>query len=217
MAGGLVPRRGQHPPRRRAARLALRARIGDCARRSRAAARHARRDEALQPARARRRRVRHGGQMGELRATRPAPSATSSATPTKANRERSRIACCCSPMRNACSRGWRSPASWSARPWSPLSARRISLPTRAVRSQARSDAPRSRLLGASICGAQGFDFDIEIHLGAGAYICGEESALIEVARRQAGQTAHPSALPGDGRLSRQADRCGQRRDARRGD
>ena len=25
----------------------------------------------------------------------------------------------------------------------------------------------------------GFDFDIEIHLGAGAYICGEESALIE--------------------------------------
>ena len=37
----------------------------------------------------------------------------------------------------------------------------------------------SRLLGASICGAQGFDFDIEIHLGAGAYICGEESALIE--------------------------------------
>ncbi len=38
---------------------------------------------------------------------------------------------------------------------------------------------KDRLLGASICGAQGFDFDIEIHLGAGAYICGEESALIE--------------------------------------
>ena len=38
---------------------------------------------------------------------------------------------------------------------------------------------RDRLLGASICGAQGFDFDIDIHLGAGAYICGEESALIE--------------------------------------
>jgi [NiFe] hydrogenase diaphorase moiety large subunit len=38
---------------------------------------------------------------------------------------------------------------------------------------------RERLLGASICGAQGFDFDVEIHLGAGAYICGEESALIE--------------------------------------
>ena len=38
---------------------------------------------------------------------------------------------------------------------------------------------RARLLGASICGAPGFDFDIEIHLGAGAYVCGEESALIE--------------------------------------
>ena len=38
---------------------------------------------------------------------------------------------------------------------------------------------RERRLGASIFGAQGFDFDIAIHLGGGAYICGEESALIE--------------------------------------
>jgi len=35
------------------------------------------------------------------------------------------------------------------------------------------------LLGADICGQAGFGFDIEIHLGAGAYVCGEESALIE--------------------------------------
>lgn len=35
------------------------------------------------------------------------------------------------------------------------------------------------LLGANICGREGFDFDIRIQLGAGAYICGEESALIE--------------------------------------
>ncbi|MCK9200482.1 MAG: NAD(P)H-dependent oxidoreductase subunit E [Gallionella sp.] len=35
------------------------------------------------------------------------------------------------------------------------------------------------LLGKSILGQADFDFDIEIHLGAGAYICGEESALIE--------------------------------------
>ena len=33
-------------------------------------------------------------------------------------------------------------------------------------------------LGADICGKSGFDFDIRIQLGAGAYICGEESALI---------------------------------------
>jgi [NiFe] hydrogenase diaphorase moiety large subunit len=39
---------------------------------------------------------------------------------------------------------------------------------------------RSRgLLGARILGREGFDFDIEIHVGAGAYVCGEESALIE--------------------------------------
>ena len=37
----------------------------------------------------------------------------------------------------------------------------------------------NNLLGASILGQSGFDFDIDIHLGAGAYICGEESALIE--------------------------------------
>jgi [NiFe] hydrogenase diaphorase moiety large subunit len=38
---------------------------------------------------------------------------------------------------------------------------------------------QAKLLGAGILGREGFDFDIEIHLGAGAYICGEESALIE--------------------------------------
>ncbi|MDD4927884.1 MAG: NAD(P)H-dependent oxidoreductase subunit E [Gallionella sp.] len=35
------------------------------------------------------------------------------------------------------------------------------------------------LLGEAILGLDDFNFDIEIHLGAGAYICGEESALIE--------------------------------------
>ncbi len=35
------------------------------------------------------------------------------------------------------------------------------------------------LLGHRIHGLEGFDFDIEIHLGAGAYVCGEESALLE--------------------------------------
>ncbi|MDD3352164.1 NAD(P)H-dependent oxidoreductase subunit E [Zoogloea sp.] len=35
------------------------------------------------------------------------------------------------------------------------------------------------LLGQQILGEAGFDFDIRIHLGAGAYVCGEESALIE--------------------------------------
>jgi [NiFe] hydrogenase diaphorase moiety large subunit len=35
------------------------------------------------------------------------------------------------------------------------------------------------LLGEAILGDPTFQFDIDIHLGAGAYVCGEESALIE--------------------------------------
>ena len=35
------------------------------------------------------------------------------------------------------------------------------------------------LLGRRILGVEGFDFDISIHVGAGSYVCGEESALIE--------------------------------------
>jgi [NiFe] hydrogenase diaphorase moiety large subunit len=35
------------------------------------------------------------------------------------------------------------------------------------------------LLGENICGREEFNFDIRIQLGAGAYVCGEESALIE--------------------------------------
>jgi len=34
------------------------------------------------------------------------------------------------------------------------------------------------LLGKNIAGREGFDFDIRIQLGAGAYVCGEETALI---------------------------------------
>lgn len=37
----------------------------------------------------------------------------------------------------------------------------------------------AKLLGQGVCGVASFDFDIEIHFGAGAYVCGEESALIE--------------------------------------
>ncbi len=48
-------------------------------------------------------------------------------------------------------------------------------PLNAVLERRRAQA----LLGTSIQGTPGFDFDIEIHLGAGAYVCGEESALIE--------------------------------------
>ena len=45
--------------------------------------------------------------------------------------------------------------------------------------QALQNRRRLGLLGSNVCGREGFDFDIRIQLGAGAYICGEESALIE--------------------------------------
>jgi [NiFe] hydrogenase diaphorase moiety large subunit len=34
------------------------------------------------------------------------------------------------------------------------------------------------LLGRDVCGKQGFNFDIRIQMGAGAYVCGEETALL---------------------------------------
>jgi [NiFe] hydrogenase diaphorase moiety large subunit len=44
--------------------------------------------------------------------------------------------------------------------------------------QALTQFRQKNLLGQNICGKQGFNFDIRIQSGAGAYICGEESALI---------------------------------------
>ena len=44
--------------------------------------------------------------------------------------------------------------------------------------KARDEAYAAGYLGKNACGS-GIDFDINIHYGAGAYICGEETALIE--------------------------------------
>ena len=51
------------------------------------------------------------------------------------------------------------------------------------------------LLGEEILGIEGFDFDIDIHLGAGAYICGEESALIESLEGKRGITRKRPPFP----------------------
>jgi [NiFe] hydrogenase diaphorase moiety large subunit len=51
------------------------------------------------------------------------------------------------------------------------------------------------LLGSNIMGEAGFDFDIEIHLGAGAYICGEESALIESLEGRRGRPRNRPPYP----------------------
>ncbi|CAL9759427.1 unnamed protein product [Musa acuminata subsp. burmannicoides] len=44
--------------------------------------------------------------------------------------------------------------------------------------KARKEAYQAGLLGKNACGS-GYDFDVHIHFGAGAYICGEETALLE--------------------------------------
>lgn len=43
------------------------------------------------------------------------------------------------------------------------------------------------VLGRDIAGAKGFDFDVIVKVGAGAYVCGEESALLESAEGKRGE------------------------------
>jgi [NiFe] hydrogenase diaphorase moiety large subunit len=51
------------------------------------------------------------------------------------------------------------------------------------------------LLGKDIGGIKGFDFDIRIQFGAGAYVCGEESALIESAEGKRGEPRDRPPFP----------------------
>ncbi len=50
-------------------------------------------------------------------------------------------------------------------------------------------------LGKQIAGIEDFDFDIRIQLGAGAYICGEESALIESLEGKRGEPRDKPPFP----------------------
>lgn len=54
-----------------------------------------------------------------------------------------------------------------------------------------------KLLGKSILGKEGFDFDISIRLGSGAYICGEETALIESLEGYRGEPRNRPPYPVD--------------------
>ena len=56
---------------------------------------------------------------------------------------------------------------------------------------------RLGLLGSNVCGREGFDFDIRIQLGAGAYICGEESALLESLEGKRGAPRDRPPFPTD--------------------
>lgn len=54
---------------------------------------------------------------------------------------------------------------------------------------------KKNYLGKKICGKEGFDFDIRIQFGAGSYVCGEESALIESAEGKRGEPRDRPPFP----------------------
>lgn len=59
----------------------------------------------------------------------------------------------------------------------------------------RDSMRKNNLLGKHIAGRRGFNFDITIKLGAGAYICGEESALIASAEGKRGEPRNRPPFP----------------------
>jgi [NiFe] hydrogenase diaphorase moiety large subunit len=58
-----------------------------------------------------------------------------------------------------------------------------------------SDYRKNNILGKDILGKKGFNFDIEIRMGAGAYVCGEETALIESLEGQRGEPRNKPPFP----------------------
>jgi [NiFe] hydrogenase diaphorase moiety large subunit len=61
-----------------------------------------------------------------------------------------------------------------------------------ARIQARKDCG---MLGKNVGGRSGFDFDIRIQMGAGAYVCGEETALIESLEGHRGEPRNRPPFP----------------------
>jgi [NiFe] hydrogenase diaphorase moiety large subunit len=58
-----------------------------------------------------------------------------------------------------------------------------------------SEMRKKHFLGNDIAGIEGFHFDIRIQLGAGAYVCGEESALIESLEGKRGEPRDKPPFP----------------------
>lgn len=58
-----------------------------------------------------------------------------------------------------------------------------------------SEMRENKLLGKNIKGIKDFDFDIRIQLGAGSYVCGEESAMIESLEGKRGEPRDKPPFP----------------------
>ncbi len=61
-------------------------------------------------------------------------------------------------------------------------------------NQAIAAARKAGVLGASVLGSQ-YAFDIEVRMGAGAYVCGEETALLDSLEGKRGQVRAKPPLP----------------------
>lgn len=59
-----------------------------------------------------------------------------------------------------------------------------------------AEAYQAGLIGKNACGT-GYDFDVFMHRGAGAYICGEETALIESLEGKQGKPRLKPPFPAD--------------------
>ncbi len=66
--------------------------------------------------------------------------------------------------------------------------------TQSILSRAIDTARDSGWLGSDIQGS-GFDFDIELHIGAGSYVCGEETAMLESLEGKKGIVRFKPPLP----------------------
>jgi formate dehydrogenase iron-sulfur subunit len=66
--------------------------------------------------------------------------------------------------------------------------------THSILARAITTARESGWLGEDIQGS-GFDFDIELHLGAGSYVCGEETAMLESLEGKRGIVRYKPPLP----------------------
>ena len=84
----------------------------------------------------------------------------------------------------------------------PAATRRLTVAITAARA--------AGLLGANVMNS-GFQFDLELRSGAGAYICGEETALFNSIEGKRGEPREQASVSGSGRPLRQADgreQCG---------
>lgn len=68
-----------------------------------------------------------------------------------------------------------------------------------VVQKAIDEAYAKGFLGKNACGS-GYDFDVYVHRGAGAYICGEETGLIESIEGKAGQPRVKPPFPANAGL-----------------